>query len=333
MLWNQSQTFEQAPFDTENELEAAVNHAAAAIFGKSRIYLDIKKKMGLKGKTQNIPDGYLIDLSSKKIPRLYVVEVELAKHDSLKHIAVQILEFSLSFETSSQTVKNSVKSALLSNPAATKYCQDYATANGFENLDYLLEKMIYGQDRFNALVIIDELPDELEIVFQSRFKFPVEIITLERYVNGRNETLYRFDPFLEDVAGDIHLPAESQEENRIDISDIDTIVVPAHDDGFKETFISENRWYAIRIHSSMLSKIKYIAVYQVHPESAITHIATVDSIKQWKDTNKYVLNFTAPAEAIGPIRLVPKGKVKPLYNSRYTSRARLDKAKNLDDAF
>jgi len=38
-----------------------------------------------------------LDLSSIKEPKLFLVENELAKHDPLRHIAVQILEFSLSF--------------------------------------------------------------------------------------------------------------------------------------------------------------------------------------------------------------------------------------------
>jgi hypothetical protein len=52
----------------------------------------VKKKIGKKGGLRNIPDGYLIDLSDAK-PRLFVVENELAVHDPLRHIAVQILQF------------------------------------------------------------------------------------------------------------------------------------------------------------------------------------------------------------------------------------------------
>jgi hypothetical protein len=42
--------------------------------------------------------------------------------------------------------------------------------------------MIFGPNRFNALVIIDKLDPELETVLISRFKFPVEILTLDRYL-------------------------------------------------------------------------------------------------------------------------------------------------------
>ena len=64
-------------------------------------------------------------------------------------------------------------------------CKKYAAANGFENVDVLLERIIYGEHRFNALVIIDELSPDLETALISRFKFPVEILTLERYCGPR----------------------------------------------------------------------------------------------------------------------------------------------------
>ena len=68
----------------------------------------------------------------------------------------------------------------------------------------------------------------------------------------------------------------------IDPSEIDTIVAPARSEGFHEVFLGKNRWYAIRIQSSMKPKIHYIAVYQVAPVSAITHVAEVADIEPWK---------------------------------------------------
>jgi hypothetical protein len=331
MLWSLKHAFQEEPFESESELESAVIEATGTLFGQSRIYLDVKKKIGAKGKTQNIPDGYLLDLSSPKEPRIFVVEVELARHDPLKHVAVQILEFSLSFETSPQQVKQAVKSAILSDDKATEKCQQYAGANGYDNIDFLLEKMIFSNN-FNALVIIDELPDELETVLISRFKFPVEVATLQRFRNKNGEILYQFEPFLEDVA-EIHSDNSQELKKRLDISEIDTIVVPARDDGFRETFLGENCWYAIRIHPSMLSRIKYVAAYRVAPESAISHVAPVESIKQWKDSNKYILYFSSPPVEIGPIKLLPKGRVRAPQAPRYTSHALLQKAKNLDEAF
>ena len=199
MLWSEAAAFHEEPFDLEADLEEALLAVSGALFGKNRIYIDAKKKIGAKGKTQNIPDGYLLDLSSAKDPKLYVVENELAKHEPLKHIAVQILEFSLSFETSPHRLKQTIRQALAATPEAFGACKAYAVANGHENVDVLLERMIYGANRFNALVVIDELSDELEKVLISRFQFPVEILTLGRYRDDQGTRLYRFDPFLSDV--------------------------------------------------------------------------------------------------------------------------------------
>ena len=335
MLWAPNKIYENEPFELEDDLESAILEARKDLFGDERIYLDIKKKIGSKGKTNNIPDGYLIDLSSKKEPRLYVVENELVKHEPLKHIAVQVLEFSLSFETSPQKIKAFIKEALIKDKEAHKKCLDYANENDFENIDVLLEKMIYGDDKFNVLVIIDEISDELESVLIKQFRFPVEIITFQRFITSDGERIYQFEPFLADVSAPVvsYKKETTTSTKTVDPSEIDTIIVPAREDGFKETFIGENCWYAIRIHPSMIPRIKYIAAYQIAPVSAITHIAKVKSIEQWKDSNKYILHFTEPAKKIEPIKLIAKGTVKALQNSRYTSIERINKAKTLEEVF
>jgi hypothetical protein len=319
-------------FRSEGELEQAISEVTPALFGTNRIYLNIKKKMGAKGHVNNIPDGYLIDLTSRKKPTLYVVEVELTKHAPLKHIAVQVLEFSLSFESEPQRVKANVRQAIDADPQARKKCEDYASANGFENLDYLLETMIY-RSRYSALVIIDEVSSDLEAALMGQLKFPVEIVTLSRYSNKKGEHLYGFEPFLEGVPGTVDSGADAADGIPLDPSEVDTVVVPAREDGFLETFLGENCWYAVRVHSSMVPKLKYVSVYRKAPVSAITHVAPVDRVEQWKDTDKRIIYFSEPAHEIGPIKLVSKGGVKAPQSLRYTSLARLLAAKSLDEAF
>lgn len=323
MLWNKTNTYKHWPFEKESHLEDAVNEMKSTLFGNNRIYLDDKKKIGDKGKTNNLPDGYLIDLSDSKEPKLFVVENELASHHHLKHIAVQILEFSLSFESSLLKVKNAIKGMLTSRPGELLKCEKFANEHGFENVDYLLETIINKTNAFNALLIIDELSEELEKVLINRFRFPVETITLKRYKNLKKEVLYEFEPFLNDVA-------EINEDT--DLAEIDTIVVPAREEGFNEVFIGENRWYSIKLNASMIPKIKYIAAYQVKPISAITHIAEVKSIDRWQDTNKYVLTFSIPADEIKHVKM-GKNKGKVPQSSRYTSKARILAAKTLDQVF
>lgn len=323
ILWNKNNRFTEIPYERESELEEVVNEVKEALFGSYRIYLDDKRKIGKKGGTNNLPDGYLIDLTNRQDPKIFVVENDLSSHQHLKHIAVQILEFSLSFETSKVKVKNIIKEMLHKRESEWKKCEEFAKQNGYENVDYLLESIIHKKDSFNALLIIDELGEELETVLISRFKFPVEVITLKRYKNQNNELLYDFEPFLNDV---------TEDTEKVDISDIDTIVIPAREDGFKQEFIDNNCWYAIRLNSSMIPKIQYIAAYQVAPISAITHIAEVKSIEQWKDSNKYIIYFTESAEKI---KKVPLGnsKGKAPQSPRYSSKERILNAKSLDNVF
>jgi hypothetical protein len=335
MTWTSEKNYQPDPFEIEAQLESAIAEVSATLFGPNRIYLSIKKLIGGKGKTNNIPDGYLLDLTSRKEPRLFVVENELASHDPLNHIAVQILEFSLSFETSPLKLKAILKDALKANKKALKICESYSLDNGYENVDYLLESIISKPNAFNALVIIDALEEELETLLLSRFKFPVEILTIQRFKTPDGQRAYHFQPFLADVAATSGPRAKKGQPSgtRIDPADIDTIVVPAQEDGFDETFIAENCWYQIRIHASMIPKIKYIAAYRVSPVSAITHYAPVKDIRLWEDTSKYILHFDEPAKEIDPVKLVPKGSVKALQGPRYTSLKKLLKAESLDQAF
>jgi hypothetical protein len=328
MLWTPSGTYRKRAFAKEADLEDAIREVSTELFGPNRVYLDVKKKIGTKAKG-NIPDGYLIDLSSAKEPILRVVENELAKHDPLRHVAVQNIEFSLAFENAPYKVKSIVKDALQADMEAMKKCESYAKDNNFENVDVLLDRMIH-EGEFAALVVIDDLQDKLDSVLAKKFKFGVEVLALSRYANESGEYIYEFEPFLSDV---VQVYPKASSDGPLDVSDIDTVVVPAQDEGFEQVFMGEDRWYKVRIHGSMIPKLKYAAVYRVAPTSAITHVAPISSIEPWQDTDKKVINFAEPAQKVGPIRLVSKGKVKPLYSLRYTSYERLIHAKTLDEAF
>jgi hypothetical protein len=335
MIWTESDGhYLPWGYDKEVELESAITQIAPQLFGKARVYLEVKKLIGEKGKTRNIPDGYLLDFTSPKRPVLYLVEVELAKHDPLRHIAQQLLEFSLSFKSTPQKMKGILRETIQKSQQVLNACEDYAIRNGFSNIDYLLERMIYDEGAFNTLLIIDELDEELESIVRSSLAFPVETLTLQRFRTETGQVAYSFDPFLYDLS--IQASTTGVDEGNqpsVDPAEIDTIVVPARKEGFEDVFLGENMWRAVRIHSSMIPKIKYVAAYQVAPISAITHIAPVARIESWKDTGKYALVFADPAQEIGPLKLVQGGRVNAPQASRYTSYKRLEKAKNLDDVF
>lgn len=110
----------------------------------------------------------------------------------------------------------------------------------------------------------------------------------------------------------------------------DTIIVPARQEGFNETFLGEDCWHAIRISGGMLDKIKYIAGYQTHPVSAITHYAPVSHIEPYGEGGKYKVVFSEGAKPIGPIPYgdAPLGAIQ---GPRYTSLAKLRTATSLTD--
>jgi hypothetical protein len=332
VIWTDNARYRLVEYENEADLEAAIIQVQTSLFGEGRYYLDIKKKIGAKGSIQNIPDGYLLDLSGSK-PRLYVVENELAAHDPLRHIAVQILQFSLSFEAEPLTVKKILLQALDSAPDAKHACEAYAKERDYRNVDHLLEYLVF-ESPFSALVVIDSIPENLEIVLSEKFRFGVEVLELARYEDLAGEHVYHFAPFLEDLFGEPSVsPSNRLMSRSVTPDEIDTIVVPARKDGFQETFVGENCWYAVRIHGTVRPQIKYIAAYQIAPISAITHVAPVKAIEPYRDTAKYVLYFAEPAKPIGPLPLVKNGIIRAPQAPRYTTYERLLKAKTMDDVF
>jgi hypothetical protein len=111
----------------------------------------------------------------------------------------------------------------------------------------------------------------------------------------------------------------------------DTVVVPAQEDGFQETFIGENCWHAIRISGGMRDRIKYIAAYRVAPVMAITHYAPVKRIESYGDSGKYRLIFAEPAKEIP---LIPLGDTKStMRGPKYTNLKKLLAAKSVAELF
>jgi len=311
--------------DSEPSFEEEIIANVDLIFGEERYYIDCKRRIG-RGKRSNIPDAYLLDFKRYE-PRLFVVENELAAHDLFKHIGVQLLEFSHSYRQAGRQVKSILFEEISKKQDILKACDKYSKERGYRNLDNLLDYLVF-ETPFQAIVIIDEATEELHSVVK-QFSFPVEVIEFVMYEDSQGNRAFRFTPFLQDVSAAI---APIGKETA-DIGELDTIVVPAREDGFKETFIGENRWYAIRIHSSMIPQIKHIAAYRVAPVSAITHVAPVNKILPWQDTGKYCLEFAEPANEIGPITLDKSERGMAPQAPRYTSMKKLLSAKVLSDIF
>lgn len=313
-------------YQLEKDFEQDVVANCRHIFGNDTIYIDIKKKIG--DNIVTIPDGYLLDFTFSNTPRLYIIENELSVHDAYKHIGTQLLKFAVSYKQSRLKIKQYILDYLSKSPTNMTFIESKASEMGYRNIDAMLESMIY-RDTVDAIVIIDNSSAELENVL-SHLSMKIDIIEFKAYENGAGNRLYKFIPFNNEVKE--FVAARSGAKN-VSPEDIDTIVVPAQEEGFQSAFIESNAWWQIRISVSMLDKIKYIAAYRTAPVSAITHVAEVDRIERYKDTNKYILYFKESAKAIPHIELDKDKKGVAPQASRYTNYARLMSATKLSEVF
>ena len=312
--------YSQYKYTLESEFEKMVVSNVDAIFGKDGIYFDIKKLIGKPKKGATIPDGYYLDLTFHTDPRLYLVEVELNSHDVYGHIGEQILRFGISSEMDKYKMKNLLLSAIQDDSKKQVKLNDYYKRSAFHNNSELLDKVIFD-NKPAAIVIIDEATEELYNVM-GQLTMSTDVLEAQTYVCGTKK-LHRFTPFKDEILTDV---AESE-----DADELDTIVVPAREDGFEEEFIKNNRWFAIRISGAMIDKIKYIAAYQVAPVSGITHIAEVDRIEKYNDTNKYILYFKdGSLQKISKIGLGDKKGQAP-QAPRYSSYKAIINATTVDD--
>lgn len=322
-LISENKTYKYYEYSNEAEFEKIIVDKSKQIFGSNTVYIDIKKKIG--NEIVTIPDGYLIDFSFAEKPRLYIIENEISSHDPYKHIGSQLLKFGISYKASGRKLKQLILDFLIANKDYYDFVEKRSKMAGYRNTDAFLDSLIFDIP-VAAIVIIDKSSTELENVL-SQLTMDTDIIEFQTFVCGE-ELIHKFIPFNEEIR-------EIEEGNKVNVSveELDTIVVPAQEEGFQAEFIENNCWFSIRISSSMLNRIKYIAAYQVAPISAITHLAEVAKIEKYKDTNKYIVYFKDPAKEINPVKLDTKKKGTAPQAPRYTTYEKLMKGKVLSDVF
>tara|TARA_R110002072_G_scaffold3149_7_gene23514 strand:- start:50 stop:1072 length:1023 start_codon:yes stop_codon:yes gene_type:complete len=326
--------FELYNYENEASFENDVVEHAEYIFGSSSIYIDIKKRV--KGNNIiTIPDGYVLDLADPEQPKLFVVENEIVGHDPFKHIGIQMLKFVTSFEDAQRNIRNFLMEEIDKDKNKYKKLEQAVSESTFRNIDAYLDEAVYGD--FKGLVIIDEAREELHQVIR-RINANISVLEFKAYVDSKGRWLMQYDTLYDEYEepsiaknGKKKIDPATKAMRRKRRAKADTVIVPAREEGFKEVFLGQDQWYSIRIGAAMKDKLRYIAAYQVAPESKVTHIAEIECIKPYKDTGKYIVVFKNSAKKLK--RSIPVKDVKYApQGPTYVSRDDLLKASYLEQA-
>lgn len=116
------------------------------------------------------------------------------------------------------------------------------------------------------------------------------------------------------------------------VDELDTIVVPAHPKGFDQVFVKEHRWPNVKIDRRKIESVKYIAVYQTGPVSAITHYAEITSFNALKQAGRFDLFLKGGPIAVGPVPYTA-ADVCAVQGPRYTKLKLVLSASHLTRAF
>lgn len=187
MLIFEEKKFIKTPFDSEEELERVVIDNYEHIFGPTSFYLP-KALIKTGDGTGTIPDGFTIDLASKK---WYLVEAELLHHNVWGHIAPQI---------SKQVIASlqALSKKIIEDLAVDQYQKDQSTKEKFEE---------QGIKEIDVRKELSEILDKEPIIglpidlvsgdlkeWARTLKYNVKLWTITKYIdfNDKNSIVYEF---------------------------------------------------------------------------------------------------------------------------------------------
>ena len=177
-------------------------------------------------------------------------------------------------------------------------------------------KLIDGQD-LAAIILkhFDEVGDKYKEIFNIRRK---------KDINIEDQFEYCDKSITEE---------EPEEISTIRKKIQDTIICPAKEDGFKEAFLGQKAWWAVKLSPVRIPDIKYIAIYQSAPISKITYYGEVERIEPYKDTGKYKIYLKGDTIKLkNPVKLGKNRNLCP-QGIKYSKLEEILKAKTLDDIF
>ena len=177
-------------------------------------------------------------------------------------------------------------------------------------------KLIDGEDLAGiVLKHFDSLDDRYKSKFQIRKRKNFNIDDLFESVDSDTEIF----------SEDLNIKAKTEKLAW------DTLVCAAKEGGFRSAFLSEHAWWAITINKQKLEHIKYLAIYQVAPVSAITHYGELERIELYEGGPKYKLYLkAAPVELKQHVKLGKNSKLQ-IQKPRYVKLNDILKSKTLDE--
>lgn len=211
----------------------------------------------------------------------------------------------------------------------------FSTSGSSESVLDLLASVLENRTQhvfgdFRGLVVIDEAVSELHRVLE-KINADISVLELKAFEADGEARIYQFgtlyDEYEESSGREQNEDRGNRRRRR---AQCDTIVVPAREQEFKETFLAEDQWYKIRIGAAMKDRLEYIAAYQTGPVSAVTHLARIADIEPYEDTGKYRVIFDGPAQEIDPVPVedgnrAPQGPV-------YVKKNVLESVETLEEA-
>lgn len=124
----------------------------------------------------------------------------------------------------------------------------------------------------------------------------------------------------------------NRDDMRNCLPDFDTIVVPARPKGFSEVFLAEKRWPNLKIDKRRRCNVKFIAVYQTGPVSAITHYAEIARFEPLQRIGRYDVFLKGDPIEINPVRYTD-ADICAVQGPRYTMLKLVLTASHLARAF
>ncbi len=201
VLYKNNIRYSEIQYSKEADIEQLVVDNAKTLFGQNSLYVDAKKKIDNKAFGGVIPDGFLFDLTDKKTPEFYIVEVELSKHSFFNHIFPQVTKFFAFFKNSGSQGKLIEKLYKIFS-TDDELLKELKSKIGNREIFKFLKDTIENSQ--NILIVIDnEKPEFPEIIetYTDTWGKMVKVAILKEYhgQNGQADKILTMTPDFENI--------------------------------------------------------------------------------------------------------------------------------------